>query len=95
MQADMVWEGVSGHFDALSDLPSNPTKRFSKFYLEVKVSPCVGSTPALNAASYRRIRCASAEGVSRRRRFLMFVRRKLEKALRQFCNVFEEPYKIY
>ena len=34
-RADVGLEGVSGHFDALRDLPSNPTKRSSKFYLEV------------------------------------------------------------
>ena len=38
-------EGVSGHFDASSTLPSNPTKRSSKFHLEMKASRCPGTAP--------------------------------------------------
>ena len=38
------------NFDASRNLPSNPTLRSLKFFLEVKASPRVGSAPALNAA---------------------------------------------
>ena len=36
MRADVVLEGVSGHFDALKDLPLNPTQQSSKFSLQVQ-----------------------------------------------------------
>ena len=45
MRADVGLEGVSGHFDASSNLPSIPMKRSSKFHLEMKDEGCLGTAP--------------------------------------------------
>ena len=50
LRADVVWEGLSGRFDALSDLLSDPVKRSSKFHLVVKPSRCPGSAPPVSSA---------------------------------------------
>ena len=75
LRADVVWEGLSGRFDALSDLLSDPVKRSSKFHLEVKPSRCPGSVPPISSASEHRIRRTCCCEPSRRRRLLVFARR--------------------